>query len=102
MKAHIIGGGFGGLWAAAYLIRNAGLSGQDITIYEADERMGGAFSLCGSAESGYVLPCGSVFDREFRCTFDLLKSIPSASDPAISVKDEFFAFNARYPFHDRA
>ena len=101
MKAHIVGGGFGGLAAAAYLIRNAGLSGHDITIYEADERMGGGFWLGGSADSGYSLP-GSVFDREFRCTFDLLQAIPSASNPAISVKDEFFAFNARYPFHDRA
>jgi oleate hydratase len=101
MKAHIVGGGFGGLAAAAYLIRNAGVSGQDITIYEADERMGGGFSLGGSAASGYSLP-GSVFDSEFRCTFDLLGAIPSASDPAISVKDEFFAFNARDPFSDRA
>jgi oleate hydratase len=101
MKAHIVGGGFGGLAAAAYLIRNAGVSGQDITIYEADERPGGGFSLSGSAERGYSLP-GAVFDAEFRCTFDLLQTIPSASDPSISVKDEFFAFNARYPFHDRA
>jgi oleate hydratase len=102
MKMHLVGGGFGGLAAAAYLIRNAGVSGQDITIYEADEWMGGSFSLGGSAESGYILPCGSIFDSKFRCTFDLLATIPSASDPAISVKDEFFAFNARHPFHDRA
>ena len=101
MKAHIVGGGFGGLAAAAYLIRNAGVSGQDITIYEADERMGGGFFLGGSAESGYNLP-GSVFDEEYRCTFDLLETIPSASDPAISVKDEFFAFNKCHPFDDRA
>ena len=40
MKAHIVGGGFGGLAAAALLIRNAGVSGADITIYEADERAG--------------------------------------------------------------
>jgi hypothetical protein len=32
MKAHIDRGGFGGLVAAAYLIRNAGVPGQDITI----------------------------------------------------------------------
>jgi oleate hydratase len=101
MKAHIVGGGFGGLAAAAYLIRNAGTSGRDITIYEADERMGSGFSLGGSAESGYSLP-GSVFDAEFRCTFDLLQTIPSASNPAVSVKDEFFTFNARQPFRDRA
>ena len=102
MKAHIVGGGFGGLAAAAYLIRNAGMSGQDITIYEAGERLGGAFSLAGSAATGYILPTGSVFDAEFRCTFDLLASIPSVGDPALCVKDDFFAFNERYPFHDRA
>jgi len=101
MKAHIVGGGFGGLAAAAYLIRNAGVPGRDITIYEADRQMGGGFFLSGSAESGYNLP-GSVFDSEFRCTFDLLQAIPSASDPAISVKDEFFDFNKSRPFDDRA
>ena len=62
MRAHIVGGGFGGLAAAALLIRNAGVPGEDITIYEADERMGGGFFLGGSAESGYNLP-GSVFDK---------------------------------------
>ena len=101
MKAHIVGGGFGGLAAAGYLIRNAGVSGQDITIYDADERMGGGFFLGGSAESGYNLP-GSVFDNEFRCAFDLLGTVPSASNPAISVKEEFFTFNTRHPFDDRA
>ena len=101
MRAHIVGGGFGGLAAAALLIRNAGVSGADITIYEADERLGGGFFLGGSAESGYNLP-GSVFDKEFRCTFDLLKSIPSASNPSISVTEEFFAFNTGEPYHDKA
>lgn len=101
MKAHIVGGGFGGLAAAGYLIRNAGVPGQDITIYEADEGMGGGLFLSGSAESGYNLP-GSVFDGEFRCTFDLLGAIPSTSDPAVTVKDEFFTFNQRHPFLDLA
>jgi oleate hydratase len=101
MKAHIVGGGFGGLAAAGYLIRNAGVPGQDITIYEADERMGGGVFLRGNAESGYSLP-GSVFDAEFRCAFDLLDAIPSASSRAISVKDEFYAFNRSRPFEDRA
>src|SRR5215469_11408878 len=100
MKAHIVGGGFGGLAAAAYLIRNAGVSGQDITIYDADERMGGGLFLGGSAETGYNMPA-SVFDNEFRCTFDLLQMIPSASGSAISVKDEFFTFNTQHPLHDR-
>ena len=101
MTAHIVGGGFGGLAAAALLIRNAGVSGADITIYEADEQLGGGFYLGGSAGNGYNLP-GSVFDKEFRCTFDLLKSIPSARNPSISVTEDFFAFNLGEPYHDRA
>ena len=45
MKAHIVGGGFAGLAAAALLIRDAGVSGPDITIYEADDKLGGGFFL---------------------------------------------------------
>jgi oleate hydratase len=101
MQAHIIGGGFGGLAAAAYLIRNAGVPGRDITIYEAEPRPGGGFFLGGSAQSGYNLP-GSVFDAEFRCTFDLLADVPSTRDPSVSVKDEFFAFNTQHPLNDQA
>jgi oleate hydratase len=100
MKAYIVGGGFGGLAAAALLIRNAEMSGADITIFEADEVLGGGFFLGGSAKSGYNLP-GSVFDKEFRCTFDLLESIPSARDPSISVTEDFFAFNTSEPYQDR-
>ena len=100
MKAHIVGGGFGGLAAAALLIRNAGLAGHDITIYEADEQLGGGFFLAGDARSGYNLP-GSVFDKEFRCAFDLLATIPTAADPNVSVKDQFFRFNNENPFDDR-
>ncbi len=101
MKAHIVGDGFGGLAAAALLIRNADVAGADITIYEADDVLGGGFFLSGSAAGGYNLP-GSVFDKEFRCTFDLLKSIPSARNPAISVTEDFFAFNMGEPYQDKA
>jgi oleate hydratase len=101
MKAHIVGGGFGGLAAAALLIRNAQTPGQDITVYEAGEDLGGGLFLEGNAQAGYNLP-GSVFDKEFRCAFDLLGAIPSAKNPAVTVKDEFFAFNDSEPFDDRA
>ncbi len=100
MKAHIVGGGFGGLAAAALLIRNAAVPGQDITIYEANDRMGGGFFLDGSAQSGYSLP-GSIFDKEFRCAFDLLATIPTEDDAKISVKEQFFTFNTDHPFDDR-
>jgi oleate hydratase len=101
MKAHIVGGGFGGLAAAALLIRNAELSGADIAIYEAGEVLGGGFFLGGNATSGYNLP-GSVFDKEYRCTFDLLELVPSARDPSVSVTKDFFAFNTSEPYQDKA
>jgi oleate hydratase len=77
------------------------MSGDQITIYEANEQIGGGFFLGGDAQTGYSIP-GSVFDANFRCTFSLFEIIPSASNPYISVKDEFFDFNARNPFQDRA
>ena len=101
MKAHIVGGGFGGLAAAGYLIRHADVPGADITIYEASDTLGGGFFLGGGPAGGYNLP-GSVFDSEFRCANELLKDIPSLADPAVSVKDEFFDFNRDHPFFDRA
>jgi oleate hydratase len=100
MKAHIVGGGFGGLAAAALLIRNANVPGADITIYEADEKLGGGFFLDGDAKSGYNLP-GSIFDKEFRCALDLLATIPTQAYPDISVAEQFLTFNNEHPFVDQ-
>ena len=101
MKAHIVGGGFGGLAAAALLIKNANTRAQDITIYEAASSLGGGYFLEGSPTDGYNLP-GSVFDKEFRCGFELLSWIPTLSDPKISVRDQFFTFNDSNPYNDQA
>ena len=100
MKAHIVGGGFGGLAAAALLIRNAGVPGQDITVYEADRQLGGGLFLAGDARSGYNLT-SSIFDKEFRCAFDLLATIPTEASPKISVTEQLLAFNKQNPFNDQ-
>ena len=100
MKAHIVGGGFGGLAAAALLIQNANVSGPDITIYEADDKLGGGFFLEGDAEHGYNLP-GSIFDKEFRCALDLLRTIPTLGYPNINVAEQFLTFNNEHPFVDQ-
>jgi oleate hydratase len=100
MKAHIVGGGFAGLAAAALLIRNANMSGTDITIYEAQDKLGGGFFLDGDAEHGYNLP-GSIFDKEFRCALDLLGTIPTLGYPNINVAEQFLTFNSEHPFDDQ-
>ncbi|HEY1865110.1 MAG TPA: oleate hydratase [Roseiarcus sp.] len=99
MKAHIVGGGFAGLAAAALLIRDIKIPGSDITIYEADDKLGGGFFLDGDAEHGYNLP-GSIFDKEFRCALNLLKTITTQRYSNINVADEFLTFNREHPFDD--
>ena len=100
MKAHIVGGGFAGLAAAALLIRNANVPGPNITIYEAEDKLGGGFFLDGDAEHGYSLP-GSIFDKEFRCALNLLATIPTEAYPSISVAEQFLTFNNEHPFVDQ-
>ncbi len=102
MHAHIVGSGLAGLAAAVYLVRDGGMSGSDITIYEAGNGLGGAMGIAGGPSSGYILPTGRIFEAEYRCTLDLLSHIPAASDPGISVKDEILDFNARHGFRDTA
>ena len=99
MKAHIVGGGFAGLAAAALLIRDIKTPGSDITIYEADDKLGGGFFLDGDAEHGYNVP-GSIFDKEFRCALNLLETITTQRYPRINVAEEFLTFNREHPFDD--
>jgi oleate hydratase len=47
-RAHLVGGGIASLAAATLLIRDGGLSGHTITVYEELDRVGG--SLDGSGD----------------------------------------------------
>ena len=100
MKAHIVGGGFAGLSAAALLIEHADMAGPDITIYEADDKLGGGFFLDGDPKRGYNLP-GSIFDKHFHCALDLLAKIPTQDYPNINVAEQFLTFNHEHPFDDQ-
>ena len=42
-----------------------------------------------------------MFDKEFRCAFDLLATIPTEAYPNISVAEQFFTFNNEHPFVDQ-
>lgn len=90
---HLIGGGIASLSAAVFLIRDAGMSGKDITIYEQSDRFGGSLDGGGSPENGYSTRGGRMFEPNFVCTFDLLASIPSLDAPDRTVKDDIDAFN---------
>lgn len=94
-KAYIVGSGIAGLAAAAYLIREGGMQGCDITLLSEDRVNGGALDGAGSAEEGYLIRGGRMLEAHYGCTWDLLSQIPSLDDPASSVTEETFEFNRR-------
>ena len=96
IKFYIVGGGIAGLASAVYLIREGRCPGGDITIFDGAGISGGALDGSGSAENGYLIRGGRMHERHFVCTWDLLSAIPSLEDPAISVKEEVFAFNGNF------
>ncbi|MFZ2988311.1 oleate hydratase, partial [Ideonella sp.] len=96
-KAYLVGGGIGSLAAAAFLIRDGGMAGADITIFEASPLMGGALDGSGDAERGYSLRGGRMLTTDnYECTWALFKSIPSLAEPGRSVFDETLAFNEKH------
>ena len=102
-KAWLIGGGIGGLAAAAFMIRDGGMRGDDITIFEVLPVPGGSLDGGGDAERGYTLRGGRMLTTDnYECTWDLFRTIPSLDVPGQNVHDEVIAFNARNPSHARA
>ncbi len=68
-KAWLIGGGIGGLAAAAFMVRDGGLRGSDITIIEALPTPGGSLDGGGDPQRGYTLRGGRMLtSRSFAGT----------------------------------
>ncbi len=93
-KAYLIGGGIGSLSAAAFMIRDAGIAGANITIFEAMALPGGSLDGGGNDSAGYTLRGGRMLTTDnYECTWDLFKTIPSLHHKGQSVFDETIAFN---------
>lgn len=95
-KAYFIGGGVASLAGAVFLIRDGHIPGKNIHIFEELNIAGGSCDGIGSPEEGYVVRGGRMLnDPAYECTWELLKFIPSVSDPKKSVRDEVVDFNKR-------
>ena len=102
-KAWLIGSGIGSLSAAAFMIRDAGMVGSNITIFETLAVRGGSLDGAGTAEAGYSVRGGRMLTTDnYECTWGLFKSIPSLTKPEISVYDETVAFNTAHVAHSQA
>ena len=103
MKAHFIGGGIGSLAGAAFLIRDGGVAGNHITIYEHLQLPGGSLDGSRLADGSYSLRGGRMLTTDhYECTWDLLSSIPSLEHVGRTVRDETVAFNTQHKSHSRA
>ncbi|PHV06267.1 oleate hydratase [Janthinobacterium sp. BJB412] len=103
IKAYLVGGGIGSLAAAAFMIRDGGVSGADITIFEAMDVAGGSLDGGGNPTDGYTLRGGRMLTTDnYECTWELFKSIPSLEHPGRSVFEETVAFNEKHVSHSMA
>jgi len=99
----MIGGGIGSLSAAAFLIRDGGMPGGNITILEALPVMGGSLDATGDPARGYSMRGGRMLTVDnYECTWDLFKSIPSLDQPGRSVFEETVEFNEKHKSHSMA
>ena len=95
-NAYMVGAGLASLSAAVFLIRDGHVPGKNIHIYEELNITGGSMDGNGNSEDGYVIRGGRMFDEEaYACTFGIMESIPSLTDPKVSILDEFNAFNKK-------
>lgn len=94
MTAYLVGGGIASLAAATFLIRDAGLDGSQIRIFEELHLAGGALDGAGDSDTGYVSRGDRMLQEETcTCLWDLLDSIPTLTDPRMTVKQEIWDFN---------
>lgn len=102
IKAYCVGGGIGSLAAAAFMIRDGGMPGGNITIYEALPLLGGSLDGAKRTE-GYSLRGGRMLTTDnYECTWGLFKSIPSLTRPGKTVFDETVEFNEGMKAHSKA
>ena len=102
-KAYLVVGGVGSLAAAAFMIRDGNVRGEDITILEELDVLGGSLDGSGDAAAGYSMRGGRMFTTDnYECTWALFRDIPSLGDPGVSVYEETLAFNAKHPAHSMA
>lgn len=92
-KAYLIGGGIASMAAAAYLIRDCHMPGENITIYEELDRNGGAMDGNGNPVDGYSIRGGREIESHYENFCDLFSIIPSIDEEGKTVLDEFVELN---------
>ena len=96
-RAVVIGAGLAGLSAACFLVRDAQMPGENITIMEDMPVAGGACDGILNIDKGFIIRGGREMENHFECLWDLFRSIPSIENPEVSVLDEYYWLNKHDP-----
>ncbi len=97
-KAFIVGGGIAGLAAAVFLIDDAKMPGQNITIIDKRAHFGGCCDGYFNGE-GYVYPGERELEPFMECLWYLCSKIPSLEEPGRTILDEAYESNQENPIH---
>ena len=95
--AYIVGTGLGGLSAACYLIRDAQMPGENITLFESLNIAGGSCDGIHDPRKGYIMRGGREMDNHFECMWDLFRSIPPIVNPGETIFSEYYKLNKADP-----
>ncbi|RAJ28161.1 oleate hydratase [Pedobacter cryoconitis] len=101
-NAYFVGGGIASFAGAAFLIRDGKVPGKNITIFEESKLSGGSLDGIGQVANGYMIRGGRMLNFTYYCTYDLLSSIPSLTQPGKSVTEETHEFNEKIKTHANA
>lgn len=102
-KAYIVGGGIGGLAAAFYLIRDAHMPPENITILEEMAVEGGSMDGSGNPEDGYIVRGGREMNWNYDNLWDMFQDVPAVELPeGYSVLDEYRMVNDNDPNYSKA
>lgn len=97
-KAYIVGGGIAGLAAAVFLADDAGMPGENITIFEKLSVVGGAMDGIRKRK-GYQNRGERELEPYMECLWYLSSKIPSLEHPGRSVLDDVVDFHKDEPIH---
>jgi oleate hydratase len=112
MQIYIVGAGIAGLSAAVFAIRDGGVEGRNIHLFEELKVLGGALDGRSDRNKRYAMRGARLInEKAYECYFDMLSTIPCLAEqeemekgktdarhvrnhrPSRSVKDEIFEFN---------
>ncbi len=101
-SAYLVGSGMASLAAAVFLIRDGGVDGKKIHIFEELAVPGGSMDGIWNPQRGFIIRGGREMEAHFETLWDLFRSIPSLETADASVLDEFYWLNKSDPSFSHA